>query len=218
MTISSLIYYSTIIVALTGMMLLLQERYRAQLIRAKRWRVKLNTTDYSRFPPFRYVSDALERSRLDKVDVEIYEAISFLRNITIVGKGGTLSADSVLEQLMLHRGRLSSIYGKTLRLLRQNQEEEAITYFSQSAGTAISKDFARLLIQWDEIDPKQVLETLLSHQKSIREARLTVQKRQDETVSDLIYLPVVINVMLVFINFIYVGYFIDQREMLTMLL
>ncbi|MFA5636632.1 MAG: hypothetical protein WC977_12115 [Anaerovoracaceae bacterium] len=218
MTISSLIYYSTIIVTLVGIMLLLQERYRLQLIRAKRWRVKLNAPNYNRFPPFRYVCDALERSRLDKVDVEIYEAISFLRNITILGKGGTLSADSVLEQLMLHRGRLSSIYGKTLRLLRQNQEEEAITYFSQSAGTAISKDFARLLIQWDEIDPKQVLETLLSHQKNIREARLTAQKRQDETVSDLIYLPVVINVMLVFINFIYVGYFIDQREMLTMLL
>jgi uncharacterized protein YneF (UPF0154 family) len=47
---------------------------------------------------------------------------------------------------------------------------------------------------------------------------MTVQKRRDETVSDLIYLPVVINVMLVFINFIYVGYFIDQKEMLTILL
>ncbi len=218
MTVSSLIYYSTITVALTGMMLLLQERYRGQLIRAKRWRVKLNAPDYSRLPLFQYVSGALERSRQDKVDMEIYEAISFLRNITIVGKGGTLSADSVLEQLMLHRGSLSSIYGKTLRLLRQNQKEEAITYFSQSAGTAMSKDFARLLIQWDEIDPKQVLETLLSHQKNIREARLTIQKRRDEAVSDLIYLPVVVNVMLIFINFIYVGYFIDQREMLTMLL
>lgn len=218
MTLSSIIYYSFIGVAFIGTMVLHRERYRLQLEKAKRWRMALDNIDYRVFPPFRFLLDTLEKGRQEKSDIEIYEAISFLRNITIVGKGSTLSADAVLEQLILHRGSLCSVYGKTLSLLRQNQKEEAIAYFSETVATEISKDFARLLIQWDEIDPKQVLETLQSHQKSIREARLTIQKRRDETVSDLIYLPVVVNIMLIFINFIYIGYFIDQREMLTVLL
>jgi hypothetical protein len=218
MVTSSIIYYIICSIAIAGVILLQRERYRLKWIRARRWRIKLDTLDYGKLPPVRMILDAMEKSKQSRTDMEIYEAISFLRNITILGKGGTLSADAVLEQLIFHRGSLSQIYAKTLRLLRQNQKEEAIVYFSETAATEISKDFARLLIQWDEIDPKQLLETLLSHQKNIREARQTVQKRRDETVSDLIYLPVVVNVMLVFINFIYVGYFIDQREMLTMLL
>ncbi len=218
MVTSSLIYYILCSIAIAGVILLQRERHRMRWLRDRRWRMKLNTVDYKKFPLVRMVLDAAEERKQDKTDMEIYEAISFLRNITILGKGGTLSADAVLEQLILHRGSLSPVYAKTLRLLRQNQKEEAIAYFSDAAGTEISKDFARLLIQWDEIDPKQLLETLLSYQKKIRETRLTSQKLRDETVSDLIYLPVVINVMLVFINFIYVGYFIDQKEMLTILL
>ncbi len=118
----------------------------------------------------------------------------------------------------MNKGNLAPVYAKTLQMLRQNQKVEAIEYFSIAAGTKISDDFIRLLMQWDDIEPEQLLETLLSHQKSVREARSTVRKRRDELISDLIYLPVVMNVMLVFINFIYIGYYIDQREMLTMLL
>ncbi len=218
MELSSLIYYNICLAALSGIALIMKERRRLRAQKALRWRMPLEAVNFGRFPPFRLFQEVLERNRRYRVDIEIYEAISFLRNITVLGKGGTLSADGVLEQLIRHGGSLSPVYAKTLRLLRQNQREEAMAYFSDAAATEIGGDFARLLIQWDEIDPKQLLETLLSHQKNIREARLTVQKRRDETVSDLIYLPVVINVMLVFINFIYVGYFIEQREMLTMLL
>jgi hypothetical protein len=35
-----------------------------------------------------------------------------------------------------------------------------------------------------------------------------------KSISDLIYLPVVVNKLVIFINFIYVAYFIDQKEML----
>ena len=84
--------------------------------------------------------------------------------------------------------------------------------------TEIGKDFGRLLIQWDELDPGNLLETLLSHQKSIKERRITEMKKRDEMISDLIYLPAVVNVVLIFINFIYVGYFISQRDLFETLL
>ena len=47
--------------------------------------------------------------------------------------------------------------------------------------------------------------------------RLTKQKRRDEMVSDLVYFPVVVNAMAVLMNFIYVAYFLQQKEALNVL-
>jgi hypothetical protein len=82
----------------------------------------------------------------------------------------------------------------------------------------VSRDFGRLLIQLDEISPRELEETLLSYRKNIREVKATRQKLQDEMMSDLLYLPVVINVLMIFVNFIYVAYFIEQKEMFGLLI
>ena len=215
---SSLTYYLISSVGFIGVALLFWEYHRYGLIMAGRWRTGLKNYDLKKLPFYRTYREFAEKGKQKKIDLEIYEAISYMRNVTIVGEGRKLNADTLLEQLILHNGVLAPLYAKTLQLLRQNQRADAINYFSNAAGTKISEDFIRLLMQWDDIDPEHLLETLLSHQKSVREAGLTLRKRRDEMVSDLVYLPVVLNVMLVFINFIYIGYYIDQREMLTMLL
>ena len=156
------------------------------------------------------------KRKRNQMELEVYEAISFLRNVTALGKGAGLSADGILEHLIRRRGSLEPLYGRMLQLLRLNRKAEAAEFFASQIESDIGSDFARILIQWDELDPKHLMETLLSHQKNIKEARLTILKRRDEVISDLIYLPVVANVMLIFINFVYVGYFIDQRGLLTM--
>ena len=128
-----------------------------------------------------------EHRRRAKIDAEISEGISFLRNLPVIGEGRRLSADSVIEQLADRRGMLSPVYGKMLRLLRQNQRGEAVDCFTRETDTEIGKDFGRLLIQWDEHDPGNLLETLLSHQKSIKERRITEMKKRDEMISDLMW-------------------------------
>ena len=60
------------------------------------------------------------------------------------------------------------------------------------------------------------METLLSYEKTMKAVRVTEQKKRDEIISDLIYFPVVLNILVIFINFIYIAYFIDQKEMLQM--
>jgi hypothetical protein len=218
MGISSIIYYIICIILLVGAVLLLKESYDREIIRAKRWRLKVERIRYKEFPIIRLYYSFLEKDRREKSEVEIYEAVSFMRNIIVIGEGKSLSSDMLIEQLILRKGYLLPTYSGMLHLLRQNQRDEALMYFTDFLSIKISEDFARLLIQWDEIEPKQLQETLISLQNSIREARLTSLKKRDEAISDLIYLPVVINIILVFLNFIYVGYFIDQKEMLTMLL
>jgi hypothetical protein len=50
----------------------------------------------------------------------------------------------------------------------------------------------------------------------MKAARLTEQKKKDEMISDMVYFPVVVNILVIFVNFIYVAYFLDQKEMLQM--
>ena len=159
----------------------------------------------------------VRRRKEARIDGEIYESISFLRNITALGRGRKVSADFIIQQLAKREGVLQSVYMKMLSYLRLSEKEGAIEIFSKEAPTEIGKEFGGLLLQWDDMDPVNLTEILISHQKNIKEARHTVQKKRDEMISDLIYLPVVINVFLIFINFIYIAYFMEQQEMLRML-
>jgi len=163
-------------------------------------------------------SNWFRRRRAEKVDEEIYESISFLRNITALGKGRKVGADFIIEQLSLRNGVLQPVYVRMLGFLRLGNKEEAIEFFANEAPTAIGKEFGGLLLQWDDMDPIELTEILISHQKNIKEVKMTIRKKRDEMISDLIYAPVVVNVFLVFINFIYVAYFMEQHELLRTLL
>ncbi len=167
---------------------------------------------------FHMIFRLLQKYRENKLDREIFESIIFLRNLASIEKGRSYSTDAVIEKLSEHSGLLQQIFIRMLNLLRLNQPKEAVALFSQKVGTPAGRDFAGLLIQWDRLPPAELLETLLSYEKSMKAARLTDQKRRDEIVSDLIYFPVVVNILLIFINFIYIAYFIDQKEMLQMFL
>lgn len=158
-----------------------------------------------------------KKRRNQMADKEIYEGISFLRNIISIDRGKQVSTDFIIEQLSQREGALQSIYIKMLSLLRVNKKKEAQRTMADSLDTPIGKEFAGLLLRWDEINPLELSEILLSHQKSIKEIRMTEQRRKDEIISDFLYFPVVFNVILIFINFIYVGYFINQKEVLQML-
>ncbi|WP_312653654.1 hypothetical protein [Aminipila sp.] len=157
------------------------------------------------------------KRRNQMADKEIYEGISFLRNIISIDRGKQVSTDFIIEQLSQREGALQSIYIKMLSLLRVNKKKEAQQTMADSLETPIGKEFAGLLLRWDEINPLELSEILLSHQKSIKEIRMTEQRRKDEIISDFLYFPVVFNVILIFINFIYVGYFINQKEVLQLL-
>ncbi len=185
-------------------------RGRFSHIRADRNFMQLKSF-YINFQKIRF----LEKIKQDKKDKEIYEAISLLRNMNTINLGIGMSTEAVLEQLADLGGELKETYLEMLSMVRMNKREEAALVFHERIGSKISRDFGRLLIQWDDINPEDLTETLISHQKSIKEIRITEQKRKDEVTSDLIFFPVVVNVIVILINFVYVGYFIQQQEMLT---
>ncbi|MCL1810059.1 MAG: hypothetical protein FWG42_09895 [Clostridiales bacterium] len=159
----------------------------------------------------------LVKRKGEKIDKEIYESISFLRNILALGDGRRVGADHVIEQLSQREGALQPVYIRMLRFLRLGKLEDAIKAFSSEAFTPTGFEFGNLLLKWDAVDPAELVEILISYQKGIKEARSTVQRKRDELVSELIYFPVVINVFVIFINFIVVGYFMEQKHLLSMI-
>ncbi len=166
--------------------------------------------------PFGYLIREIKKYREQKMDREIFESITFLRNLASIENGRSYSTDYIIEKLSEYNGMLKPIYLKMLNLLRINQPKEAAELFFQQVGTQSSKDFAGLLIQWDKLEAHELMETLLSYEKTMKAVRVTEQKKRDEIISDLIYFPVVLNILVIFINFIYIAYFIDQKEMLQM--
>jgi|GEM_PF-1359523 len=168
--------------------------------------------------PFGFILKKMQAQYGFRKDAEIYEAMAFLKNSIVLSINHPIGSDLIIEQLAGYGELLKPTYFKMLNLLRLNRREEAIDLFGREAGTRVSRDFGRLLIQLDEISPRELEETLLSYQKNIREVKATRQKLQDEMMSDLLYLPVVINVLMIFVNFIYVAYFIEQKELFGLLI
>lgn len=178
-------------------------------------RFKIRAGSYSKKRKF---SEYLRKRREEKIDKEIYESISFLRNIIALGNGRRVSSDYIIEQLSQRDGILQPVYLSMLRFLRIGKLEGAVKTFSAEAVTSIGADFGELLLKWDAMDPLELTEILISYQKNIKEVKSTVQRKRDEIVSEFIYFPVVLNIFIIFINFIIVGYFMEQKQMLRMLL
>lgn len=218
MNIASLIYFGLWAVFFTGLLAIAFERNRLELEKIKRWRYKIEAVDLKRLFILKPYYGFLNRNFKEKAEIEIWESISFMRNVVSNGEGGHYTSDALLEEFIKRKEVLAPAFTGALQLMRQNQMDEAFKYFTDLVATKNSKEFAHLLIRWDIIDPDYLMETLVTYQKNIREARFTAQKQRDETLSNLIYLPAVLNIMLILLNFIYVGYFKEQMEMLTMVI
>lgn len=159
---------------------------------------------------------AVKNLRREKIDREIHEAMAFIGNFT-AATGGNVGSEFILEQLADRVGPLKQTYIEALGLIRLNKLREAEQLICEQADTEAGRSFAALLLHWDEIKPQQLTEILETRRKSIREIYITGRKRREEIMSDLIYFPVVVNVFLIFINFIYIGYFMQQKELFNML-
>ncbi len=158
-----------------------------------------------------------ERQNASK-EAEIYQGLGQIRNLAIVYKGKPMTADYILEQLINHSVSMRGYYIKFLSLLRLNRKEEAVETFVHQIDMPAAANMARLLVRLDEIDPARLEETIAMYQRSIREERVTKHKERDEIISELLYFPVIMNVLLIFMNFMIIGYFLQQKEFLKMFL
>lgn len=158
----------------------------------------------------------LRTAQLDRMDRAIYEDLSYLHNLIVAHKG-MINSDSVISSLAERDGMLKRTYIKMLSLMRTGRVSDAEQCMINETGTEMGKEFAALLISWEHIPPQQLKEVIVSHRISIKETCITRQKKREEMISDFIYFPATMNVFLIFINFIYISYFMQQKGLFEMI-
>ena len=160
-------------------------------------------------------SKTLKRLKAEKVQNEVYEGLSIVRNLLSVPEEAGLTGDTVLAKLSERGGVLEPVYLRMLAALRLGKTAEAKAAACEYSELPLIREYVALLAEWDRTEREVLRDTIVTFQKSIRRSRETAARRRDEIISDLVYIPAILNVMLVLVNFVYVGYFLEQKEMLT---
>ena len=146
---------------------------------------------------------------------ELSEGLAYIKNIVILGRGTALSAEAVLAELADMSTVLSPVYLRMASFMHINEKDKASDCLYEAVGQPYARDIGDLLSGWEEIPPSELTGNIEAFRSVMLEARDTAQQRRDETVSDLLYFSIVANAMAVLLNFVYVGFFIEQAEMLS---
>ena len=149
---------------------------------------------------------------------EMSEGTALMRNRIASCEGTKLTTDVMLEELMAESDVLKYPYARMLSLLRTEERGRAVNEFAGLVRDKDAEGYARMIIMLDDMEPSDVYESVVSFQKSMKEERITEIKKRDEAISDILYIPVVFNLLLVFFNFLYIAYFMQQKDMLEFFL
>ncbi|MCQ2561133.1 MAG: hypothetical protein MJ186_03710 [Clostridia bacterium] len=148
---------------------------------------------------------------------EMSESLSYIKNLVAVGRGRYMSTQLLLEELADISPGLGPVYLDMARSLQVYDRSSAEDALYKAIGVSYARDIGSFLAGWEDIPPEDLMNTVETYRAALREDRLTKQKRRDELISDLVYFPVVVNSMTVLLNFIYVAYFIQQKDALSIL-
>ena len=148
------------------------------------------------------------------VKKELSEGTALMRNMIAACDGERITTDVMLEELMAESDVLRYPYARMLSLVRTEERARAVKEFTGLVKNKDAEEYARMIVMLDDMDPADVYDSVVSFQKNMKEERITEIKKKDEALSDILYLPVVFNLLLVFFNFLYVAYFTQQKDML----
>lgn len=152
--------------------------------------------------PFFYFNKLFGQHEKRKADSELLELIGFLKNLTTLQSRNSVGADYIISELASVAEFTRPAFLMMLNKLRLNRKAEAYEAFSFYINTELGRDLAHLLIELDELKPRELQEVILMQQRQAQSIKSTRIRRSDETVSVLVYLPVIAAIMVIFLNFV----------------
>ena len=167
--------------------------------------------------PYRKLQQLSLNRKREAMQRDLAESLSYIKNLVVIGRGENMSAQLLLEELSELSKDLGPVFLSMARCVQLFDKETAAQQLFEALPFSYAKDIGEFLAGWEDVPPSDLLNTVEVYRSTLREDRLTRQKRRDEMVSDLVYFPVVVNAMAVLLNFIYVAYFIQQRDALSIL-
>ncbi|MBR5640568.1 MAG: hypothetical protein IKW92_00365 [Firmicutes bacterium] len=167
--------------------------------------------------PYRRMQKFAAGRRQEAMQRDLAESLSYIKNLVVIGRGENMSAQLLLEELSELSKDLGPVFLSMARCIQLFDKETAARQLFEALPFSYAKDIGEFLAGWEDVPPADLLNTVEVYRSALREDRLTRQKRRDEMISDLVYFPVVVNAMAVLMNFIYVAYFLQQKDALSIL-
>jgi hypothetical protein len=161
--------------------------------------------------PFKIVMDTLTKQHRYKQNLEIYRAVSQLKNLSIIRKNDPISSSSILDQLRKFTKTTRPIFNRMISKWDLGKQDEACQYFEEVIGTREAEELSSILSKLDQLNPVELQQRLTLFQKFVRSERETKKKKQNENKGNVIYLIVVLSAILVLVNFAVVAFFIEAQ-------
>jgi hypothetical protein len=165
--------------------------------------------------PFGYILDIFEKEDRQKKDVEVFRAITQLKNLAISQKDKPLGADFMIEQLSRFAVITKPIFSQTISLWRMGKEDEACDYFADEIDTKLGREFANILRELDEINPVELVDQLELFQNHIKEERVTNRLKKQEMISNILFMPIVATAFVIMLNFVVIVVWMDALSSIS---
>ena len=208
--------YAMLTMFWTGVFLLKSKPRRGLAERAKEAAAKGKEFCSNSFPAKKY-REISARKKVEEMQKELSESLAYVKNLVLLGRDRSISAQLLLTELSEFSEKLSPVYLDMVHSLNLNETDRAKNALYEAMGIEYALDIGRFLAGWDELSQNEIKETCSLFIDTLREERESRLAQRDEIISDLVYIPAVANAMLVLFNFIYVALFIQQRNALEML-
>ena len=152
----------------------------------------------------------------DRMLSELSSALAYIRNMAVLGRSSDISAEELLAELESVTKLLRPAFGIMRELLQTGEKKKAGTILYTATGENCAKDIGVFLAAWEDVRPGDLAKTIDIYRSALTGARYTRLRRRDEIISDIVYIPVVINCAAVLLNFLYIAYFLEQKELLSL--
>ena len=200
----------------TGMWIIADSAEAAGFVLRGRRLVSKSAEKLKTVPLSRQVRAFLRSRKKDALTADMLECLAYIRNIAILGRKGSISIESLLTELADFSPGLSRAFAEMAQCIRVGDSERASGCLYKAIGENWAKDIGVLLCGWESMPPQELLQSIEIYKSTVSEMRYTKIRRRDELISDLVYFPVVLNCVVVLLNFLYVAYFLQQKEILSL--
>lgn len=162
--------------------------------------------------PFGFVMKHIKKEYTAKINNELYQTTTQLKNLALAQKDNPMGADFIIEQLMRFTRHTKPVFSQTLSIWRLGKEKEACDYFSKEIGTKLGQDFASVLLKLDQINPAELVEQIILFQTHIKEERITATLRKQEAISNIVFIPIIAAAFVIMLNFVAIVIWIDSMN------
>lgn len=162
--------------------------------------------------PFMIFMKMIKKIHNQKKDIEIYRILIQLKNIAITQKEQAYSADYTINQLIKFSRLTKKALINFLMFYNLGREDEAYNKFTKEINTKMGNEIGIILLKLDKLKPLELIQQIDIIKNRNREKHITRKHRKQNKISDLIYLPIIIPVFVLFLNFIMITIWIPRIE------